>query len=376
MRILFLTKYYPPSEGGIERYGYILCTELAKRGVHVEVIAACEDNSTPRVEVVESVRVYRLKNCFSVSATPISLKLPPLLWKLLPDFDLLHLNFPNPWTDLVYLLFCQHKRAILTYHGDIFRQKGTIGSGLLKAYNPCIHYLLRQVSAVIATSPNCVDNSPFLFRQKGRCSIIPMPVDLSSFGAVDQLVVRAIQRQYGEFVLFVGRLVPYKGLRYLIEAISLLSGINLVVIGRGPLENTLRTQVDRLGLGSRVFFLGKVPDEKLKDFYYACQCFVLPSINHAEAFGIVLAEAMACGKPVISTELSTGTSFVNQDGETGFVVPPRDPSALAEKIDLLTRDSVLREKFGRQARTRAAQKFGKEIVVEKTLQLYENVLAR
>jgi rhamnosyl/mannosyltransferase len=129
-----------------------------------------------------------------------------------------------------------------------------------------------------------------------------------------------------------------------------------------------------MGLNGRVSFVGKVPDDRLKAFYYACQCLVLPSVARSEAFGMVLAEAMACETPVISTELSTGTSFVNRDGETGFVVPPGDAPALAEKIDLLVRDEALRGDLGRQARRRVEQEFRKEIMVERTLKLYEEVL--
>ena len=91
---------------------------------------------------------------------------------------------------------------------------------------------------------------------------------------------------------------------------------------------------------------------------------------------MVMAEAMACGTPVISTELSTGTSYVNRDGETGFVVPPKDASALAERINLLVGDDGLRETLGQQAKSRVEQEFLKEVVVERTLRLYEEVLAK
>lgn len=369
MKILFLTKYYPPSEGGIERYSSLLCTSLAEKGVRVEVVAAAEEDRVSRTEIMEGVKVHRMGSLTEVRGVAVSPGLPGLVRRLAPAFDLIHLNFPNPLTELTYLAFCQRQKAILTYHSDVFRQKA-----FLQIYSPFIQRLLSQVSAIIATSPNYVDSSPFLSQYRDRCRIIPLPVDTASLWQVDRDKVDAIKRRYGKFVLFVGRLVYYKGLKYLIEAIGQLQDIRLVIVGKGRLEGTYRAQVERLGLSGRVSFLGKIPDEQLKVFYYACQCFVLPSVARSEAFGIVLAEAMACERPVISTELSTGTSFVNLDGETGFVVPPGDVSALTEKIDLLVRDEELQKRLGHRARLRVEEEFRKELVVEKTLKIYEEVL--
>ena len=369
MKVLFLTKYYPPSEGGIERYSHLICTGLAERNVQVEVVAASEGDRTSRVELMDGVRVYRMGSLCEVKGVPISPGLPALVKRVASRFDLIHLNFPNPWTELTYLAFCGRQKAILTYHSDIFRQRA-----FLRLYRPWIHRLLRQVSAIIATSPNYVNSSPFLSLHPHRCRVIPLPVDTASLSHVDLTEVEAVRKRYGKFVLFVGRLVYYKGLEYLIEAMGRLKGVHLVVVGRGHLEGAHRAQVDRMGLNGQVSFLGKAPDDRLKAFYYACQCLVLPSVARSEAFGMVLAEAMACGTPVISTELSTGTSFVNRDGETGFVVPPADASALAEKVDLLVRDEGMRRELGRQAQRRVEQEFRKEIIVEKTLRLYEEVL--
>ena len=375
MKILFLTKYYPPSEGGIERYGHMLCTELVRRGIHVEVVAASEEHKASHEETVDDVKVYRLDYQLKVSSTPITFGLLSLLPRLAPDFDLVHINFPNPWTDLLYLTLCRRMKAVLTYHSDIFRRSGTFSGTLLKTYQPLIHYLLSRVSAVIASSPNCVENSPFLSLRRERCRVIPMPVDPATLELPTETTLEPVEKEFGTFVLFVGRLVYYKGVRHLIEAMAHLSDVNLVIVGRGPLEEELRAQGRGLGIDKRVFFLGKVSDEKLKMLYHGCQCFALPSVAHAEGFGIVLAEAMSCGKPVISTELSTGTSFVNLDGVTGFVVPPGDAVTLADRISRLVVDGELQKRLGMQGRTRVLENFTKEIVVDRTIELYEDVLA-
>ncbi len=370
MRVLFITKHYPPSEGGIERYSHLLCTGLVRSGIEVEVVAAAEDQRHSSAEMIDGVKVHRLGTLLGLSGAPISPGLPRLLSRLAPRFDLLHLNFPNPWTELAYLCFGRRKQAVLTYHGDIFRQKL-----FLRLYSPFIHILMRQMSAIIATSTNYVNSSPVLARYREKCRVIPLPVDTASLQPVETEGVEAMRRQYGEFVLFVGRLVYYKGLEHLIEAVGLLQDIRLVVVGRGPLEGTCRDLVARLKLDARVTFLGKIPDEDLRALYCACQCFVLPSVARSEAFGMVLAEAMASGRPVISTELSTGTSFVNLDNETGFVVPPGNAVALAQKIKLLFENKELQYKFGQQARQRVEQLFRQEIMIGDTLRLYREVLA-
>jgi glycosyltransferase involved in cell wall biosynthesis len=375
MRILFITKYYPPSEGGIERYGHMLCSDLLSLGIEIEVIAVSEYKGGAGEEIIDGVKVYRLDPQLNFSSTPITFGLSRMVKEKIGDFDLLHLNFPYPWTDLLYLAFWPHRKTVMTYHSDIFRPKWSLGGVLLRIYHPVIYKVLARVSAVIASSPNCIDNSPFISRFREKCKVIPMPVDINELDDVDPAEVAEESARFGRFVLFVGRLVYYKGVRYLIEALAQVPEARLVIVGRGPLEAELKQLAAELGLEDRIFFLGKITDDRLRAIYHACRCFVLPSVSHAEGFGIVLAEAMACRKPVISTQLQTGTSYVNLDGVSGYVVPPKNPTALAEKIDILMRDEALYQKLGEQARHRAITHFDRSIVVRETLSLYEEVLA-
>ena len=126
-------------------------------------------------------------------------------------------------------------------------------------------------------------------------------------------------------------------------------------------------------LRGKVFFLGELSDEDVVNHLQACDVFVLPSIFRSEAFGIVLLEAMACGKPLISTELGTGTSFVNQHQETGLVVPPRDAGALAEAINYLLANPEIMERLGKAAKERAEKYFCLDRMVEDVIRTYEDV---
>lgn len=140
------------------------------------------------------------------------------------------------------------------------------------------------------------------------------------------------------------------------------------------METKLRALADDRGLTERAVFVGRVPDADLPAYYHACDLFVLPASHRSEAFGLVQLEAMACGKPVICTELGTGTSFVNVHGETGLVVPPRNPEALAAAINSLLADEPMRRRMGQRANERAKQ-FSAKTMIEKTMDLYNELMA-
>ena len=140
------------------------------------------------------------------------------------------------------------------------------------------------------------------------------------------------------------------------------------------MKDEWRALAEELSLGDKVTFLGEVSDDDLPLYYHACDLFVLPASERSEAFGVVQIEAMACGKPVVCTELGTGTSWVNIHGETGLVVPPRDPQALVEAIRRLLASEELRKRMGERGRERARE-FSKEAMVERIVGLYEELLA-
>ena len=170
-------------------------------------------------------------------------------------------------------------------------------------------------------------------------------------------------------MLFVGRLVPYKGVDVLLEA---LSGLNAdaVIVGDGPLRPRLEALARELGVSNRVRFLGSVADAELAALYRACHVFVLPSVTRQEAFGVVQLEAMAAGRPVVSTDLGTGVGWVNRHGETGYVVPPRDPVALRDALGRLLADPELQRSMGDAAMRRVRSAFTVERMIDDILALY------
>jgi rhamnosyl/mannosyltransferase len=166
---------------------------------------------------------------------------------------------------------------------------------------------------------------------------------------------------------------PYKGLDVLLRALVRVRA-TLVVVGRGKERFALANLAARLGLSNRVAFLGEVAESDRRILLHACDAFVLPSIDNREAFGIAQLEAMACGKPVISSDLPTGVRYVNRHQVTGLLVPPGDVDALATALHRLLGDARLRATLGAAARQRARLEFSADIMVRRVMEIYEEVL--
>jgi glycosyltransferase involved in cell wall biosynthesis len=204
--------------------------------------------------------------------------------------------------------------------------------------------------------------------------VIPFGVAPERFIRCDESVVRDVRQKYGpRLVLAVGRLVYYKGFEYLVQAMRSVNG-RALIIGDGPLRDSLRTLAERCGVADRVTFMGERFVQDLIPYFHASDVFVLPSIARSEAFGIVQLEAMACGKPVVNTSLSSGVPFVSRDGLTGITVPPGDSQLLGNAINRLLNDNELRIRYGESARERVRQEFTLETMIDRTWRLYAEVL--
>jgi rhamnosyl/mannosyltransferase len=368
MKVLQVYKdYYPPVKGGIEGHINLLSRGLAKRGIEVEVLVSstgpkkttASDNGIPITRVPEFGRV---------ASAPVNPTLPFWLKRLGKDADIVHFHFPNPTAELSCLLCRSNGRLVVTYHSDIVRQ-----ARLAVWYGPLLSRFLRRAGAIIATSDNYLQSSRILGRFRDKCTVIPLGIDLDRFRVRAQQAaeIDAARARYGPgIVLFIGRFRHYKGLHVLIRAMSRVEG-TLLLIGTGPLQEDLRRLVRSLELEDRVLFLGELSDHEVDIYLHACDLLVLPSILRSEAFGVVLLEAMACGKPVVSTELGTGTSFVNRHEETGLVVPPNDAVALERAVNLLLANPELRNTYGNAGRERVENYFSRESMVDRILSTYE-----
>jgi glycosyltransferase involved in cell wall biosynthesis len=363
MRVVHLGKYYPPHRGGIESVTETLCRGLASRGVDVTVLVS-NDTRGSESELVDGVRILRIGRQAEFRSQPLNLGLARALRSL--DYDVLHVHTPNPIGALTALGAPRGKPIVVTHHSDIFRQR------ILGVAGTLAHGLLYQRSrAVVAATPRHLEFSSLLRRFRDRCRVIPFALanPIPNTGTSwDEALPDAWRA--APLALFVGRLVYYKGVDVLLEALQLTPNVNLAIVGTGPLQQNLVRQSQRLGLEQRVVFVGNVDEARLHALYRACRYLVLPSTSAAEAFGMVQLEAMSVGKPVISTRLPSGVPFVNQHERTGLTVSPGSSSALASAMNRLGSHDALAASLGAAAKLRASSDFGAERVLDQWLALY------
>lgn len=357
MHILHIYKDYPPVLGGIERYVRDLAEGLVARGHRVTVLVTNTRRCTSVERPLPGLMIVRAARMAHLASTPLSPAMIVLVRGI--HADVVHLQFPYPPGDLAAMAAPGSPPLVISYHSDIVRQKT-----LLRLYRPLLALTLRRAARIIASSPGYITSSPFLRAHAAKCAVVPIGIDVTRFSPGDRCA-NAVP-----LLLFVGRLRYYKGLHILIEALRQVTDVELWIAGNGPERSRLEQQVAAAGLIHRVRFLGDVADEDLPTLYRQADIFVLPSHLRAEAFGIVLVEALASGLPCISTALGTGTDFVNTHEETGLVVPPGDAAALADAIRRLRDDPALRAKYGEAGVHRARALFSRERMLDAVERVY------
>lgn len=348
MRVLQIGKFYPPQRGGMETMLHDLARGLVARGhtVRVLVAAAGEDASD---DEIDGVRIRRVANWGTLRSVPLCPSLPSELRRALREFDpeIVHLHLPHPLGAMGWLLARDGRPLVVTYHSDIVRQRW-----LATLYEPFGAKLLAGARSIHVTSEELVQSSRVLRPRRDRCQVIPLGVDTARWAQPPAARVQQWMDELGpRFLLFVGRLVYYKGLDVLFEALRDTT-VPVVVAGDGPMRAEWETLAHVLGLGGQVRFLGEVGDEALLALYHAAHGFVLPSTAPSEAFGLVQLEAMACGLPVVAARASAGVSSVHVENETALLVPARDPAALRSALLRLWADDSLAARLGHAGRQR------------------------
>ncbi len=365
MKVLQLGKFYDPYVGGMETVLKEICESLADRVDFQVVVAntrARTEHEDKRVPVTRVASIGKLFSCSMAPTYP--------LWARKFDADLIHVHIPNPLAELSALIADPDIPVVAQFHSDVVRQRN-----LLRLYGPFLDAFYRRANSIIVPTPRHIEISAFVSRYREKCHVVPFGVPLSRFELDETGCDKVDELRDGlPSVLCVGRLVSYKGEEFLIRALEEVKA-RLWIIGAGPLEDSLKNLAREKGLAGRIEFLGQVSDKDLIAYYHACDVFVLPSVTNAEMFGVVQLEAMACRKPVISTDLPTGVPWVNQHGKTGFVVPPGNAGELANAIQLLLSNAGHREEMGEAGRMRVEQHFTSTRMAEALLQVYQEMLS-
>ena len=375
MRVLQFGRFWNEQHGGIERHVSLLCHGLASQGVDVvNLVAAASRTSS---DVAEGR--YRLVQVPSFGVAAGTAIAPSLVSKALAlhredPFDVFHLHFPDPLSHLTSMLLPDNISRVITWHSDIIRQKRR-----LALYKPFLSRITRQAAALVAATQAHFDSStqiPSDISSRQRCVIpygldyAPLRLNARTEALRDEL--RACAQGRG-LIFALGRNVYYKGFEVLIAAMQHTDAF-LILGGDGPLRTQLEQQAVAMGIRDRVLFSGRIPEEDLGAYFHACDVFCLPSVEPSEAFGLVQLEAMACGKPVVCTQLNNGVNVVNVHGQTGFAVPVRDPVALGQCLDRLLKDDRLRHQLGQQAQSHS-EKYSVPTMTASHVRLYQDFLS-
>jgi glycosyltransferase involved in cell wall biosynthesis len=369
VKILHIPNYYPPHIGGIEEVCYSIVSGLP--GYDHRVICF-NDQKTTRKDLYEGVEVIRcgvVKKLFSQS---LSFSFFKELRRVFKEFapDMVHFHTPNPLSSVYLLCLLPRKTQLLVHwHSDIIEQ-----DWLYVFYRPIEKQLLKRADKILVTSPAYASASKPLLPWSGKLKVIPNTVNTNKLQkkSGDDEEIRKIKNRYkGKKIVFTfGRHVPYKGLKYLIDAVPFLSDeVAMIIAGKGPLSNELKNRAISY---PSVHFTGRLSEDELRYYLYASDLFVFPSITRNEAFGVALAEAMYCALPAVTfTITGSGVNWVCIAGETGLETENGNVQALADAINQLLADVFLRRKLGMNASKRIREKFTIEAIKEDLVQLYK-----
>lgn len=368
MRVLhFYKTSLPDTMGGVEQVINQIARGANKLGVETDVLSLTKDRVARTIEI-NGYLAHRARLNLQIASTGFSASAFLRFSQLAKKADVIHYHFPWPFMDMVHFATRVKKPTIVTYHSDIIRQKH-----LLKLYRPLQRIFLASMDRIVATSPNYLATSDVLQKFSDKVSVIPIGLDKATYPQPMPDRLQYWRERLGpKFFLFVGVIRYYKGLHILVEAAQ-GTDYPIVIVGAGPIEQELKAKAAQLGLRN-VNFLGHLSDEDKVALLTLCYGVVFPSHLRSEAFGISLLEGAMYGKPMISSEIGTGTTFINIRDETGLVVPPSDPVALRQAMCYLWEHPDQAAAMGKRAEARYWSHFTATQMVEGYVQLYRELL--
>jgi glycosyltransferase involved in cell wall biosynthesis len=379
MKIAQVVCVFPPYEGGIGTVAANLSKYLTLLGHNVTVFTPNYRGAIASETHSDGYKIERLHSTIKFGNAAI---MDGLIMRL-KDFDIIDLHLPFIGTaDL--LIFAKISKTIKSkfvvhYHMDLLG-KNILYRILFGIEQKCfIPLQLRLANKVIASSKNYLQTSKIgsIYRSnQEKFAIMPFGVDTKIFCPAerDANLSRKLGLDDKKTILFVGGLDSahyFKGVNYLLEAFSMVlnKGYRLVIIGKGDLKTQYENQARSLGIGDRTVFVGAIPNHQLPKYYNLCDIFVLPSINSSEAFGIVLVEAMACGKPTVASNLP-GVREVFGSYQQEISCEPMNPQDLANKIDKILSDDKLYKEISQKSLLRIRKEYSWETIASKLSDVY------
>lgn len=373
-KILHIPNFYLPNIGGVEDTCYNIVAELKKDPEYKQEVICFNSRKETVKEVYDGVPIIRVGYFLKKFSQPISINYSKLLREKIKKFnpDIIHLHLPNPLISLYVLLIIPKKtKLVVHYHSDIVNKRL-----FYFFYKPIEKAVLGRADKIICTTKNYAEGSNKVKNFIDKVSIVQSMINIEriTLRKEDSKSLQNLREKYKntKIILFVGRLVSYKGINYLIEISKLINdNYKILIIGDGPLEKSLKEKAK----GDRsIIFLGRVSDQELRVYLHIAYLFTFPSITKNEAYGLALAEALYCGVPAVTFDIpGSGVSWVNQNEVTGLVVEHENLLKFSGAIKRILNDENLREVFSLNAKKWARKNFLVEDVVEKIKKIYKNL---
>ncbi len=359
-----------------------------KNGHQVTVVTSKIPRNSPKSENKEGVKIIRLTTPAIVSGFPLMPNLFLKLSAISKEADIIHahINSPSIIETAAFVSQISNRPLVVTYHADPIIQdlnievsrffKTILGIFLKKS----IDLVLKSARKIIVTTPLYREKSNFLKDYLHKAVVVPNSIDIDFFREQNPQIIQNLKNEYNiknkRIILFVGRLVKYKGIEYLLKAmktvISTFKNSCLLIVGDGPLRNNLEYLSSDMNLKSNIFFVGNVNNRILRNIYRIADLFVLPSISNSEGFGIVLLEAMVHAKPVVASNVG-GIPHIVKNGFNGLLVAPRDYKELANRIIDLLSDDVNSQKLGQKGQEYIIKNYSWEHTVKKIIEIYQEI---
>jgi rhamnosyl/mannosyltransferase len=383
VRVLHVGKFFPPVTGGIENFLGDLLPALSRAGITAAGLVhddSCGGVGEPAWN--ERLNIYRVPCYGTLLYAPVSPMFPWIMQKTIDAFqpDILHFHVPN--TSAFWALTLPTARRlpwVIHWHADVV--PSAIDRRMAIAYHlyrPVEALLLRRAQAVITTSESYLTTSCALSGYRDKCRVVPLGLDSRRLKLPDAEAVKWADAQWGKpdgRILVIGRLTYYKGHDVMLDAAAALPDVRIIMVGDGDRESFLECRVREKGLGSRVSLLKAMPESALHALLASCDCLCLPSVERTEAFGLVLLEAMRYGKPVVASDIpGSGIGWVVNDGVTGYLTVPGDPTSLADAIQRMFKDPKRRLQMGKNAQERFFRVFQIDHVAQDVILVYDQIM--
>ena len=369
IKVLHLYKdAYPESMGGVAKFTNNLCKAGNLLGIENTVLAFSKKNKSSYEIKIDNYKVIFIPENFSIFSTSFSFGAFKKFKELALKSDVVHYHFPYPFSDILNIFCGVRKPTILTYHSDIVRQKK-----FMFLYRFLMNSFLNSVDHIVATSPNYLSTSKVLKRYSNKVSVIPIGLSKNDYPEINNKISCYYKKILPKkFFLFIGYFRYYKGLHIALNAVK-NTEINLVLAGEGEIKKNLVNNLKEENIHN-ITILNKVSEQEKVSLLNLCPGFIFPSHLRSEAFGIALLEAALFGKPMISCEIGTGTSYVNKSKITGLVIKPNSPVELRNAMQYLLDNEKVSENMGKQAMERAKEMFNLKDSALSYLEVYKNLI--